>query len=598
MVPLLHGSVAFSQRVRQLCLATAYDCIAIDLPAPFEPFLAEAIDGLPVISAIVAEENGSSDPLFFIPIDPCDGAIEGVRQARQNHIRFSCIGHPHIRPSAPLPPLPDEYAVKSLGFDAYASLCLHAIGCPEAGSRTDEEARYVAFSLHRLRLDFKNILAIVHMRRFARTLFHFNREETHNFSFGRMPEYSMRREPVDPDHLYFVLGELPFITAKYEKARYEPFSDALDLVECVKDLFRETRDDYHESQSEAVTLSPGRLERGLQFLRNLTLLEDRFIPGLFDIVTAAKGIGGNSYALHMLTCARYYPYLPEDLGAPLLSAGVDKIMLPGELTPRDAVNCLKDFLFVWQSLNLKPEPTARQKKKYRFFWDPSGMCSHTPEDERIENFNTGLREKTNVFGREDLAHSEKFTVSIRDGVDFRETLRNWHTGDIYVKNLPPSRESVDTVIIIFDADHDERYPHLATWYAEHEEESTLTFYSTDPFENMIGPGICRSFYGGLSLLFPPRPVPNIFEMDLSDEPMSHAMRLAYGALLFSKERRVGFVSHKKPTASIQKLASKFKKQLIWLPLSSYSTETLMKLRTFHVLNGKEVRSWATRFIGE
>jgi hypothetical protein len=278
--------------------------------------------------------------------------------------------------------------------------------------------------------------------------------------------------------------------------------------------------------------------------------------------------------------------------------GVDKIMLPDEQTPRDAINCLKDFQFVWKNLHLKPEPTSRQKRNYRFFWDPRGMCSHSPEDARIEHFNTGLREKANTIGREDLANSEKFSVSVRDGIDFRETLRNWHTGDIYVKNFPPSQGAVDTIVIIFDAVHDERYPHLATWYAEHNEESTLTFYSTDPFENMIGPGIARSYYGGLSLLFPPRPVPNVFEMDFSRSPMSLSERLTYGALLFSKERRVGFVSSQKPSTALCKIAAHFKKRLVWIPMSSFSSETLKKLRMFHVLNGKDVRSWAARFIGE
>jgi hypothetical protein len=598
MLPFLHGSVAYSQQIRDCCLSNKVDCIAIDLPAPFEPFLADAVDGLPSISAVIAEETASASPLFFIPIDPCDGAIEAVRQARQNHIRFACIGHPCIRPPNPLPPLPDEYAVKNLGFNAYATLCLHAVGCPAVGSQEDEESQYIACALHALRLHFKNILAIVHMRHFPRTLFHFNREETHNLTFTGPPAYSIRKELVDPDHLYFVLGQLPFITAKFEKLRYEPFPAAMDIVECVKDLFRETREDYHESKHEAVAMSPGRLQRGLQFLRNLTVLDNRFIPGLFDIVTAAKGIGGNSYALHILKCARYYPYLPEDLGAPLVSAGIDKILLPGETAPREAINLLKDFRFEWKSLHLKPESTARQKKKYRFFWDPTGMCSHTPEDRRIENFNTGLREKAVTAGREDMTRPEKFSVSMRDGVDFRETLRNWHTGDIYVKNFPPLHESVDTVIILFDLDHDERYPHLATWYAEHDEESTLTFYATDPFENMVGPGICRSYYGGLSLLFPPRPIPNIFEMDVSEERMSLALRLTYGALLFSRKRQVGYVSRKRPPAVFQRLASKLRKRLIWIPMATYSTETLAKLQMFHVLNGKEVRSWAARFIGE
>ena len=370
LVPLLHGAVAFSERIRELCLTHTYDCIAIDLPAPIEPFLAGAIDDLPVISAIVAEEGATAHPIYFVPIDPCDGAIEAARQALQNHIRFFCIGHPRISAPVPLPPLPDEYAIKNLGFEAYSSLCLHTIGNAKQGSQVDEEAQHIAFSLHRLRSDFSNILAVVHMRHFSRTVYHFHREETHNLSFSRTPDYSIRTEIVNPDHLYFVLGELPFITGKYEKARYEPFAVPLDLVACIKDLFRETRDDFHETRQEAVLLSPARIQRGLQFLRNLTLLDDRFIPELFDIVTAAKGIGGNSYALHILACARYYPYLPADLDRPLLSVGIDRMTLPGEQTPRDAINCLKDFRVTWKNLNLKPEPTERQKKNYRFAWDP------------------------------------------------------------------------------------------------------------------------------------------------------------------------------------------------------------------------------------
>jgi hypothetical protein len=597
LAPLLHGSAAFSEKIRELCLSRAFDCIAVDLPEPFEPFLAEALDDLPVVSAIVAEE-GPRMPLFFLPIDPCDAAIEAVRQAHQNHIHFSCIGHPHIAAPVPLPPLPDTYAVKSLGYEAYSSLCLHAIGANDPGSQSDREAQYIAFSLHKLRQRFANILAVVHLRHFARTLHHFKREETHNLSFPPAPAYTLRRELVDPDHLYFVLGELPFVAAKYEKARYEPFSAPVDIVACIKDLFRETRDDYRESQQEAFSLSPARIQRGLQFLRNLTLLDDRFVPGLFDIVAAAKGIGGNSYALHILKCARYYPYLPADLDAPLLSAGIDRIILPSDPQARDAVNLLRDFQVVWKNLSLKPEPTERQKRKYRFFWDPRGMCSHMPEDKRIENFNAGLREKAKMMGREDLIHAEKFTVSIRDGIDVRETLSNWHTGDIYVKNLPPSQGALDTMVIIFDAHHDDKYPHLATWYAEHDEESTLTFYSTDPFDNMIGPGIARSHYGGLSLLFPPRPVPNIFDVELSYGPMSLAERLTFGALLFSGERRVGFVCNQRPWPALNKIAAHLKKRLVWIPLSHYSAETLSKLRMFHVLNGKEVRSWAGRFIGE
>jgi hypothetical protein len=115
---------------------------------------------------------------------------------------------------------------------------------------------------------------------------------------------------------------------------------------------------------------------------------------------------------------------------------------------------------------------------------------------------------------------------------------------------------------------------------------------------MIGPGIARCTYGGLSLLFPPRPVPCAFELTKDSTLTKLSHRLTYGALLFSKERSVAYISVKKPDIFQKKLASKMKKRLIWIPLSSFSSETLRRLRRFHILNGKDVRSWASRFIGE
>jgi hypothetical protein len=593
LLPFLHGKIAFTEHLRRWCLDNRFDCIAVDLPSPFEASLAEAVDDLPVISAIIA--RAGDGPVFFVPIDPCDAAIEAVRQSRQNHVPFFCLGSGHLDPSAPLPPLPDEYAINQLGFDEYTSLCLRVIGNPGSESPWDEEARFIADELNRLKQNHVNILALVHMRHCAATIRYLGRKNARHRSFPSPTRFTMQRDCINPDHLFFVLGELPFITGKYEKTRYDPLAGAIDMIACIKDLFRETRDNYNETREESLGLSPARIQRGLQFLRNLTVREHRFMPTLFDIVTAAKGIGGNAYALNILKCARYYPYLPLDLDTPLVSMGIDKIILPGEQSPREAINCLRDFSFTWRRLSLKPDPTELRKKKYRFSWDPRGMCSHVPEDQRIENFNRHLRGKATLL-REDAAVTEKFMASVLDGIDIRETVSKWYTGDIYVKRLPPSRGAIDTVIIIFDDGRDERYPHCGTWYAEHDEESTLTFYSTDPFDNIIGPGICRSYYGGLSLLFPPRLVPNVFEIELTPPPVNFAEQLTYGALFFSGERRVAYVAKSKPSARMRGLAARLKKRLVWIPLTSFSAETLNKLRTFHVLNGKEVRSWAARFI--
>ena len=54
--------------------------------------------------------------------------------------------------------------------------------------------------------------------------------------FDEERSYSILSGLINPDHLYFALGELPFITGKYEKERYDPFAPPFDIVESVKDL--------------------------------------------------------------------------------------------------------------------------------------------------------------------------------------------------------------------------------------------------------------------------------------------------------------------------------------------------------------------------
>lgn len=605
LVPYMHGKLAFAQHVREMCLQNSFDCIAVDLPSCIQEHLVEAVRDLPNISAVFVQ--GADDAVYFAPADPCDAAIEAIRQSQQNHVPCFCIGGPVLFAPRPLPILPDQHALSQLGFDAYLSLSIRIANeaslldnhvADNANNNLHEvSCRHAAHELLSLASRFKRILALVHLGNFSRTALYLRQERTFNFSFDKPPTYSIRREFVNPEHLYFALGELPFVTGKFEAERYDPFSPNVNILDCVKRLFTETRDDYGNKQ-EAIPLSTGRIQRGLTFLRNLTVQDSRFLPDLPDIVTAAKGVGGNSYALRVLESARYYPYLPFELGVSLASIGIDAIQFPDQRSPQPAVNLFRDVTLVWRRLALKHDPSRLSRRNYRFSWNPSSACSHVPEDERIERFNAHVRTKARRILCEDRATSEKFTVSVKDGIDIRETMRNWFTSDIYVREVPPSRGAVDTVVIIFDADHDERYPHCATWYAEHGEESTLSFYATNPFADMIGPGIARAYYGGLSLLFPPRMVPDAFSLPGLDDLPTLAERLARGALLFSQESTIAYVAVKKPGIRLARLASSYKKMLAWIPLSTFSDETLQHLREFHVLNGKTVRSWAARFIGD
>ncbi|KMQ53020.1 hypothetical protein CHISP_0241 [Chitinispirillum alkaliphilum] len=599
ILPILHGKIAFAHHIRELFSNEKFDCVAVDIPAVFQNEIGEAVDKLPIISALVAK--GFEDLLYYLPIDPCDAAVEAVRQARQRRIPFHCIGSPELFRPSPLRSLPDEYAMKSLGFDIYSTLCLNAAGLAQSDSNDDIASTHIAHKLHHLRASEKNILALVHFRRYASVIKHFDQEKTYNLRFDTdfTPEIISRI--INPDHLYFALGELPFIAGKSEMERLDLFSNPIDSTEVIKDLFRETRTDYMEEDS-IVQLSPVRIQSALTFLRNLTVTDGRFTPSLPDIVEAAKGVGGNSYGLKILQSARYYPFLPFEKEGMVMNAGIDKVSLSisgnhQERQTFEAINLFRDIDLQWKKLSIKPDPALVRNRKYRYTWNPHGMCSHEPEDIRIETFNTHLRKKALRVLNENFCKSEKFTCSVKDGIDIRETLRNWHTGDIYIKEIPPVRGKLDTVVIIFDEDHDERYPHRTVWYAEHDQESTLTFFASDPFEDILGPGIARCTYGGLSLLFPPRSIPSAFEL-FGRSNKSCAYQLTAGALLFSKEKAVAYVASKRPGLEICNLAAKHNKKLVWLPLSTFSNETLRRLRRFHILNGKEVRSWASGFIGD
>jgi hypothetical protein len=44
------------------------------------------------------------------------------------------------------------------------------------------------------------------------------------------------------------------------------------------------------------------------------------------------------------------------------------------------------------------------------------------------------------------------------------------------------------------------------------------------------------------------------------------------------------------------MARKMGRQIVYIPLKRFSSATIDRLRRFHVLNGKDVRSYAARFI--
>src|SRR5947209_18918633 len=80
VLPIVHGSGDFAVRVREELLERPYDCLAVPLPPSFQEQVEAAVERLPRPAAVVqpdAEGEGAS----FVPIDPCQGVIAGIRTA-------------------------------------------------------------------------------------------------------------------------------------------------------------------------------------------------------------------------------------------------------------------------------------------------------------------------------------------------------------------------------------------------------------------------------------------------------------------------------------------------------------------------------------
>ncbi|MBI4002519.1 MAG: hypothetical protein HY348_12140 [Nitrospira defluvii] len=613
LFPILHGSGDVAQEVRDRMIERRWDCLAVPLPPSFERPLEEAVADLPTISVIVQQERHSEGAaaVNYVPVDPCQAVIMGVRVAMGEGITRAYID----RETAVVEPVPfvspDAYVLKRLSYAAFAAAMVPTLTPAAEGTQQQARIAWMAFQLHQLEMEYDHILCLCHFADWP-----WIRQAYQQRADYQIPEPMTGRPErylVEPASLYFVLGELPFLTELYERRRATVHSDRHLSIDGIKELLLETRtrsQTVHEEEGQTVPtwVTPQLLQLYLQYIRNLALLDRRLTPDLYTLVLAAKQMAGDDFAISLLETAKSYAYQNRDHARlPHISAGLGQFALPDEQVVR-ATNRLQGTPLVWRSLSLRPRPPRRTSRRWSYLWNPHRQCSWPPEDSKIESFHTHVREQAKAIIGSDLAKSEKFTTSMKDGIDLRESLRHWYQGqkpgrpkrlEIYVKEIPPARGNVDTVIFLFDTPADPHsYSWQATWYAEHAQESTLCFYATPFLNNMVAPGIGQSRYGGALFIFPPRPIPDIWTDEALGFATSLEERLIAAGAVHSRETHLALVTPVPPKARWRQIAKQFGRQLVPIPLSRFSGQMIDRLRRFHVLNGHEIRSFAAQFIRE
>ena len=615
-LPVVHGSGHCAMVVRQWLLEHTYDCVAVCLPDSFRAPVLEAINQLPTPSIVLqrvlpdydtswdphrteSEEEREDQAWSYVPIDPCQPVIMALRHAMGEHLPIEFIDLETNVYEPQNEYLPDPYALKTVPIERFATAILPSLEAPNS-EQVARRLNYMGYRLNQLERRYKNIVVVCAIPEWPWLRESYRQWHERLQSVNNLPEHDSVEPPtayaVSPHSLVFLFGELPYITGLYERARLELEEDDNLSIDGVKQLLMSARSSYLQDLGKrARRITPLLLRQCLKYIRNLTLMERRLTPTMYSIVTAAQQILGDQYAIHLIETMRNYPF-DEDIGLQSVTLGIDQARLPGDDVV-STVSRLPGPPLEWRSLQLQRRPGKQEMDRWKTRWNPYSQCSWPPEDTLIESFRTRVVDRARAIIGADLARSEKFTTSIKDGIDIRETIRHWYDGDIYVKVMPPSVGNIDCCVMLFDVPADPAaYPWRTTWFAEHNEESTLAFYATDFREQFVGPGIAMATYGGAMFLYPPVSIPDIWQDPRIEFAQGLEERLVAASCLHARERQIALLSPVPPSAMFRKIARRFRKSLVHIPLSQFNDALVQQLRMVHVLNGREVRSFAAHFI--
>lgn len=595
-IPSIHSRVYFSLVVREAVKEFKPDAIAIEHPESFNKSLREAVSRLPFISLIIREIDNEA---VYIPIDPCDSIIEAVRLAIDEEIPFFTVDKDITSINSNSHYLmPDDYLLNKIGLEKFYKEVKSKYSFFK--TETDKEREiFMAYKLNELSKNYQKILFVVGMSHWENIASILKKND-----FSKINnEYQNNEENINiynvhKDSLNKAIGEFPFTTYMYELFR-EGKLDNFDKINIIETIFKEAKLRYK------LPISLLQQKNMMKYLRNLCLLENYIMPDYIDMLTASKCMVNNDYGLEVMQGMEYYPYYREEEDYPTIKLNRDPATNGIEGLLKDKKIKLHKYDNVWRTSFKKIKIDKRPKEKYDGEWEEAwnnrtNLLSHIPEDVLMERNMNILRDKIKNMLTEDKAKIEPFRVSIKDGIDMRETIRNYYKNEIYVKEIPKLKGNIGHIVLIFDDGRDEDYDWNIVWYSEAHDDSDLILYATEPGNILVGPGISKCYFGGYASLMPPQAPYDIWRdyNKLKEEGIikNYADLLLYAAIIYSVDKYLGYVAPKPPSNILKEIAKNYSVEIVHIPLANFSSETLRKLRHFHVLGNRRLRSIAKDYI--
>jgi len=590
--PVVPGRVEFAAALRRLLLAEKPQIVAVELPGFLQTAYTRALQRLPEMSVILcttsSSEGGDEDRPVYVPVEPADPFTEALRTAEEIGAEVVFLEpdtqeRPHLHDTCP-----DTYAVQRIGLDRYIES--YRVWPQPRTEEVATHAAAMAWKLQGTNPDV-NTLVVVSLNLLDPLL---DAMETPQEAPSRhllRPDTQLLNP--HPDSLAEITIEYPYLQERYEFFRLDLEGEArLDKPRVQLDLLREAAVKYTESTGDRLTHWQRRTIA--RYTRNLAHISGDLVSNAYDLAVAARSVVDDNYGWEVWQMANRY--LAQQEVSPLetvrLTAG--EIWLNTKrLRIRRRLPRPKQRM---KPIGLKPRKKETIPGEWAKQTTGEAICSYPPEDLVIEDYGRFLKKKAKALLSEERVRVEPFTTSILDGIDIRETIRNWHQRKIYVRQADRLAGEVGSVVVVFDEDRDDRYQYLTTWLGEHQNESDMAFYSTFPFDNIVGPGIGRAEYGGLLMTLPPRRLFDVWSDTDYDFAESKPERLLLAALDYSTERFVVYVAPRPPRSVFRSIASHLNRKILYVPIGQLSPTKLKKLRVVHVLDSYDRREEAKDYL--
>ena len=646
IIPTFHSRIEFTKLVRTAFFKVFPDVIAVELPSNVKEEILEAIERLPFLSLIGYADTLNPDKLNFIPIDPGDSIIESIRIGLEYNTPIEFIDLSVTEYLPPIVKLPDDYAINQIGLSEFhqkiseffdknyskkkkgirGKVNLEDFLKNQENHKKEYDViekdvlreKFMAAHLLKLMTLYHRVLFVVGMAHWDNIKYYLeNPKEIRDVELDLIPHQYVKIYNVKGSDARFLLRELPYHTYKWLKFRKRYSKESLEKLEKPEDLYNilnsykkiehiskillKSKYEYEEEFKEFVDLH--KLKDLFQYLRNLSLMEQRLLPNLYQFLIASKNVVDDDYAWKVMDNATKYPYSDDSNKYETLKMGIE-----GGYDPNGRyIKLRRHHPYTYgkeKEVPLKKRPEEKYPGEWRNEWEEQKdfTVSFPPEDIIEEDYFAYIRKKSIKNLKNQRVRIEEFKSSLLDGIAIKETIRNWaFKKKIFVRHIQQIHGKIDTIVVIFDKDDEEKekYPYKLTWWAEHDRESDMAFYSTFPGAFLVGPGISHVEVGGLLSIFPAIFLRSIFDPYMNYEykdTKNKAERLLKAAILYSKERYIAYIAEIPPRKYFYSLAGIKNRELLYIPLDNFSNESLKTIKHIHILAGRDKRKIAHNYI--